>query len=82
MTKTTSRIYSESIEILVVDRKLTADMVGEAKAFVVIAVDGTIDLPLAQARELGKWLCARADEFEPITPVARIKKAIRWRLGR
>lgn len=62
---------------------LSAEMAGEARAYVSLAVTGdTFRLSLTQARQLGKWLCERADEFEPKTPLARIKKAIRWRLGR
>jgi hypothetical protein len=62
---------------------LSAEMAGEAQAYVRLAITGdTFSLSLTQARQFGKWLCARADEFEPVTPIAKIKRAIRWRLAR
>lgn len=75
-------------------QKLTAVMTGPVTGSISLSVqgktfversgpnEGWINLPLEQARELGKWLCARADESQPRTPVARIRKAIRRRLGR
>jgi hypothetical protein len=41
-----------------------------------------VPITMKEARELGRWLCDRAEENEPATPLARLKRAIRRGIGR